>query len=929
MGLVTSPILTTKLSSPPLRTRMVERDALIQKLNQGMDCGLVLLCAPAGYGKTTLISAWLHQMKQNSTWLTLDKQDDDPIRFLTYLAAALRKIDPSIGEVLEIQLQTCPLPILENCLTPLINRINEIGIPFWLVLDDYHVINHHKIHQAIRFLLTHRPHNLHLVIATRADPPLPLSKYRAKSEIVELRLADLRFSEAETVEFFNQVIGMTFTTNDITLLYEKTEGWAAGLLMAGLSLQTRLDPSEYILSFFNQDRYIMDFLFDEIFSGQSKEIQNFLLQTSVLERMCGSLCDAVTAQDNSQFILETLEKNNQFLIPLDDRREWYRYHHLYRDLLINRAKHSIAAVVTNLHTRAGNWFRDHHLFGKAIEHLLLAQDYEGVASIIEQNIQEFDFQNQQSLLSGWLAQIPQPILIKHPWLCVYRAWGDYWSGNRGREEEWLKLAEQSIQEPLPDQKIQKQHLEGHIAAVRAHIALINEDIPQARSMGEKALQLLPIDDIRRCEAAIALAGVYWALGDVQNTQKSFQSAVETALKINYASMAAGCMGYIGIQLIKQGKMNEARITFDEGLHMATLPDGNETPMAGFLNFRLGDLWRERNNLRLAEQYLKKGLEQSQYLGQPDILVDATICVGRFQLAIGDLDQAKYYIHKSEEIAEKIKVDPWTSCWVNDLQIRIWHAEKNIDAIHHWINTCGLSFDQPLSYQHDLHHQNLARASIALASLTGANKIEESVFILLDRLLFASRQAGWVYEQIKILIMQSISLHIEGNSQDALTPLIRALILAESNEFSRVFIDEGESMVALLTHLEKQIRMENLSTLKIIQNSANLENIETLQKYLRTLLKSFRGTEQQFVSLSHQPQRELKAGEELIDPLTTRELDVLEQLSLGYSDKKIAENLFITQSTVHEHLKSIYSKLDVHSRIEAVARAQALKILPSS
>jgi LuxR family maltose regulon positive regulatory protein len=908
---------------------MVERAALIQKLNQGMECGLVLLCAPAGYGKTTLISAWLHQLKQKNTWLTLDKQDDDPIRFLTYLAAALRKIDPTISEVLEIQLQTCPLPIIENCLTPVINRINEIELPFWLVLDDYHVINHRNIHQTIRFLINHRPHNLHLIIATRADPPLPLSKYRAKSVILELRLAELRFSEKETVEFFNQVVGMTLSSGDITILYNKTEGWAAGLLMAGLSLQTRMDPSEYIQSFFDEDRYIMDFLFDEIFSGQSKEIQDFLLKTSILERLCGGLCDAVTAQDDSQFILETLERNNQFLIPLDDRHEWYRYHHLFRDLLINRANQLVAADVSQLHSRAGNWFRDQRLLEKAIQHFLLAQDFEIFATIIEKNIQNFDLQNQQSLLSAWLAQIPQPILIKHPWLCVYRAWGDYWSGKRGKEEEWLKLAEQSIQDALPDQKIEKQHIEGHIAAARAHIALIDEDVPRAKTMGETALQLLPIDDIRRSEAAIALAGVYWALGDVKNTQRSFEMAVDTALKINYTSMAAGCMGYIGIQLIKQGKLDEASFTFDEGLKIATLPDGNETPMAGFLNFRLGDLWRERNNFRLAEQYLTKGLEQSQYLGQPDILVDATICCGRFQLAIGSLEQANYYLQKSEETAEKTKVDPWISCWLNDLRIRIWYSEKNTFAINHWINTCGLSFDQPLSYQHDLNHQNLARAFIARSSLANAYKIEESVFRLLDRLLYSAKQAGWVYEQIKILIMEAISVQIQVDSQKALKPLLEALVLAEPSGYQRVFIDEGERMHALLGQLERQIRMGNLTLHNVIKEYAVYNRFENIQKYLHVLLQGFISAEPQFEPISHQTKGRIKTGKIPIDPLTPREIDVIKLLALGYPDKRTAEYLFITQGTVHKHLKNIYSKLDAHCRTEAVARAQALKILPFS
>jgi len=657
---------------------MVYRTALIEKLNQGTDCGFVLLSTPAGYGKTTLLSSWLHQMNLTNTWLTLDIQDNNPIQFLTYLAASLRKIDTPIGEVLERQLQICPLPIIEDCITPVLNKIHEIDYSFWLILDDYHVINDQNIHQMIRFLLDHRPHNLHLVIATRADPPFPLSKYRARSEMVELRLADLNFSVQETDEFFTQVLGLSISANDITLLQAKTEGWIVGLQMVGLSLQSHKDASRFIQSFCGEDHYILDFLFDEIFLKQSEEIQEFLLETAILEHLCASLCNVVTMQENSRLILETLERNNLFLIPLDDRREWYRYHHLFRDLLINRVNQVKNKKLMLLHNRAGNWLEENHFIGRAIEHFLLAQNFEHVANIIEKNFQNIDHQNQQSSLIGWLERIPQPIIITHPWLCVHRAWGNYWSGNRGKEEEWLNLAENSIQENLPDQNLEIQHLQGHIAAVRAHIALLDEDIPRAKAMGEIALLLLPKDDVRRSEAAIALAGTYWAIGDVINTERSFRLAAETALKINYPSMAAGCMGYIGIQLIKQGKSEEARFQFDEGLQMAVLQDGTETPMAGFLKIRLGDFWRERNNITLAEQYLTQGLNLCQYLNQADILVDAHICFGRFQLAIGNIDSANKFLRKAESLAQKTKIDPWVSCYLDDLQIKITVLLKKVN-----------------------------------------------------------------------------------------------------------------------------------------------------------------------------------------------------------------------------------------------------------
>lgn len=917
-----TPLLSTKLSIPSLRSRLVDRTILIEKLNRESECGFFLIAAPAGYGKTTLLRAWISQADMQHTWLTLDEADNDPARFLTYLTAALCKIDPSVGSIFDGLLQNAPLPAVDLFLTPLINQLSNLARPFWLVLDDYHVIQNQTIHQVISFLIEYRPVSFRLAIATRADPPLPLSKLRARSQMLEIRLADLRFSNQETKEYLKQVTGLSLSEEDLAWLATSIEGWAAGLQMAGLSLQGREDASQYIRSLGGENRYILDFLFDEVFQRQPEDTQNFLLQTAVLERFCSSLCDQVALRKDSQTMLGALERNNLFLIALDEQREWYRYHHLFRDLLRNRLKQSNPEAAAQLHQRASAWYESAKDLENAIHHRLAAQDFERAASLIEQVSQEMDLQNQQTMLVRWVKNLPREILEDHPWLCVYRAWGDYWIGNRGGEEAWLQLAEKSIQQSGAQSHPATRHLQGHIAAVRAHTALMAENIPGALEMGEVALELLPIGDKRRSEAAIALAGVYWATGDVMKTEQAFRMGVAAALEVHYTSMAAGCTGYLGIQQIKQGRMQDAMATFHNGLRMATTPDGVETPMAGFLNTRLGDVWRERNALDLAWQYLERGVAQCDQLGQPDIIVDATICLGRFQLAAGDFAGARQSLQKVQAIVEVTKVDPWASCWVDDFRIRSWLAEGQLESLQHWLQTCGLSCDEPFSYQYDLHHQNLARVLVALGRLAGSEEAHEKATTLLARLKTAAEQASWVHETIKILVMQALNDQALQKDDAALVSLAQAVSLAEPGGYVRVFVDEGETLLRLLLALEKRFRDGRDWVQSLPGNRFKGESLAALQKYIARLI-SAASIPESAAFTRVEPTRNLV---EMSEPLSPRELEVLRLLAQGCSNKDIAQRLVIATETVHKHLKNIYSKMDVHSRTQAVARARQLGLL---
>lgn len=707
------PLLSTKLIIPPLRPRLVERPRLIHELNRGIHCGFVLVSAPAGYGKTTLLSAWLRQVNLPVTWLSLDDGDNDLHRFLTYLTAALGKIDPSIEGNIELVPQISSMPPVEILLIPLINHLSLHNHRLCLVLDDYHAIQNQAVHQAVNFLLEHRPEQLHLVILTRADPPFPLSRMRARSQVMELRLNDLRFSSLEIAEFLREVMGLHLSEADLASLEISTEGWAAGLQMAGLSLLGRKETASFINSFSGDNRYILDFLFEEVFQRQTTELQDFLLQTAILDRFCVSLCSAVTLREDSQAFLSALERNNLFLIALDEQREWYRYHHLFLDLLRTRLKKINTANILLLHQRASAWYAGENDLENAIVHSLEAQDFEQAAKLIEQVVQDLDMLNQQVMLTSWVDRLPREILEAHPWLCVYRAWGYFWIGRREAEEEWLQMAENAIERGDVKESPEIQHIQGHIAAVRAHAALVAENIPRALEMGQRAMVLLPDGDDMRSETAIALGGVYWALGDVLQSEQAFRAAQTAALQVhNTRAVPSTC--YVGMQKIKQGRLNEAQAIFQEALRMGTLPDGSETLIASVPNVRLGDVCRERNELALASQFLLRGLDQAIRLNQVDVLAEAYVCLARYQFSVSHYGQTHQTLDLVEHILRKTKVDPWILCWLDECRLKAWLSEGKLESVNQWAVKSGLSPDGPFSYHYDLHHQNLARALVAQA-----------------------------------------------------------------------------------------------------------------------------------------------------------------------------------------------------------------------
>ena len=491
-------------------------------------------------------------------------------------------IAPKIGEGVLGALQSPQPPPIESILTILLNEITAIQNDFVLVLDDYHVLDAKPIDDALNLILEHLPPQMHLAIITREDPDLPLARLRARDQLTELRASDLRFTPAEAAEFLNQVMDLNLSAENIAALETRTEGWIAGLQLAAISMRGHQDNANFIKSFTGSHHFILDYLVEEVLRQQPESIQTFLLRTSILERLCGPLCDTIPLDSSTsgQETLEYLERANLFIVPLDNERRWYRYHHLFAELLRQRLEQSSPALVPKLHHRASAWFESENLIEEAVAHAFASHDWEHTADLIQHFAYRVHKQTNLTKLSGWLAGLPESVIRARPWLCVYQSLAFYWTGPRDRIEEFLQLAEQTWPgSPLPVEETTR--LIGYIAAIRAHLALVSGNIPRVLAMAEAAIQQLPEGDYMRGWTATALGGAYWGQGNVNASLQAFQTARTVALQPNYPLLAVPPSCYVGMQLVKQGKLDEALCIYHEGLDLATMAGGQQLPISRF------------------------------------------------------------------------------------------------------------------------------------------------------------------------------------------------------------------------------------------------------------------------------------------------------------------------------------------------------------
>jgi LuxR family maltose regulon positive regulatory protein len=942
-------LLRTKLHKPPVRPELVSRQRLIDRLNEGLRLGrrLSLVSAPAGFGKTTLISDWLRSNTFGQVaWVSLDAGDNEPTRFWGYLLAALRRLpglcEGSVGESAWSMLQSPQPPPMEALLVDLINDLAEIELAdplapnhtpqdaaqhLILVLDDLHTISNGEIHRQLAFLLDNRPRQ---IIEEKGQLT---SRLRGRGQLTELTAAELRFTTEEARTFLNQAMGLDLSIEDVVALDQRTEGWIAGLQMAAHALQgtlsvegqDRAEISTFIAALTESHRYVLDYLADEVLLREPPEVQEFLLQTSILDRLCGPLCDAITSRHDGQEMLERLDADNLFILPLDGEKQWYRYHALFGELLRKRLKGRLGNTqdesgevrLALLHLRASEWYETVGEIEAAITHALSGQDTERAAALIERHaVEQMTHHRREAALARWLDNLPDEVVRSRPWLCVYQGWTHYWRGMRDQVETCLQCAERGLQAIDPTGN-ERQLVQGYIAAIRAHHALTNQEIERVIEMAQRAIAFLPEGDYMRCEAAVALGGAFWSLGEVVASQRAFAQARATALRSGTPVMAVPSNCYIAEQQTKRGKPQEAWATYREALAWATTSNGRRLPVAGFPLIKLGDLNRERNDLDAACRDLRQGVELCRQLGQADVLAEGQVMWARLCLAQGDTKGAQAALNEVELITGQVSVDPWIATWAQECRVRLWLSTGNLEAALDWIDESGLALDGAFSYQHDLPHIHLARVLIAAHQAGSGVQTDHSldeVLSLLDRLEKAAERAGWVHEQIQILILQALAHQALAAPRDAaprgasmalaLTALSRALELAAPGGYLRAFLDHGPPLTRLLHRAAAQ---------------------EIQPGYVSKLLAAAVLTIPECApEPAHLP--EAQASQPLIEPLSGREIEVLTLIAQGLTNREVGERLYISQGTVKAHTSNIFGKLGVRSRTQAVARARALAIL---
>ncbi|GGR28170.1 hypothetical protein GCM10008957_44240 [Deinococcus ruber] len=866
------------------------------------------MSAPVGFGKTTLLSEWATDSGRRPAWLSLDAADSDPARFLLYLVAALQTVVPDIGREVVGALQAAAPPPAEVLLTALLNEVAALSTPVLLVLDDYHLLDAAPVDHALSFLIDHLPPTLHVAVATREDPRFPLARWRAQGQLTEVRASDLRFTAAEAAEFLGQLIGPELSEPDIVALEERTEGWIAGLQLAALSMRGRTDLPAFVRAFSGDNRYIIDYLAEEVLQRQPEPVRQFLLQTAILERLSGPLCDAVTGQTQGSAQLQALERGNFFVVALDDQREWYRYHHLFGDVLALHLKAEQPARVAALHGRASVWFEQQGLAHDAVRHALAADDAERAATLIERLMPQLRRSREEAALLNWLRVLPEPLLRARPVLSVYYAGALLVSG-RIREaqtrlkdaERWLGAEPDGVEGgPLPATEmvvVDEQEfsvLAASIAIYRAGIALALGDLTGTIRAAQQVLKLVPADDhLRRGSARGFLGIAAWTRGELEQAEQSYTECVALVQKAEYLSDALGCAAALADLQRERGRLRGAMHTYERGLHLATT-DLTGAVVRGAADMQVGmsELQLERGDVKAAAQHLRDSKTLGEFAGLPPFQFRWCLAQARVQWALGELDAALKLFDEAEQHAV-LDFLPVVRP-VAALRVRVWTAQGRLNEALGWVNGRGLSVHGDPGYLNEFEYLTLARVLLAQARANPTESALLELHSLLERLLRGAEAGGRIPGVIESLLLQALALQVQGTIQQALVPLLRALHLAQPEGYVRLIVDEGAPMAALLRHAAKRA--------------------SPLTPYLQHLLTACGERVGDAVPpVAQQPG----------DPLSARELDVLRRLGSELDGPSLARELHVSLNTLRTHTRNIYSKLGVNSRRAAVRRAQEL------
>ena len=932
---MSTPILATKLYIPSLPPKVVPRTHLIERLNAGLHRKLTLISAPAGFGKSTLVSEWVAGCGRPVAWLSLDGGDNELPRFLSGIVAAVQTL--ALGDADDVatpigagvlgMLQSPQPPPTESILTALLNEIAARIAPFILVLDDYHSLDSKPIDTALTFLIERMPPQMHLVIATREDPHLPLARLRVRGQLTELRVTDLRFTPAEAADFLNCVMGLRISESDIAALETRTEGWIAGLQLAALALQgasstqTHQDAHHFIKSFTGSHRFVLDYLVEEVLLQQPEHVQTFLLRTSILDRLCGALCDAVMLDPATpgQATLEYLEHANLFMIPLDNERRWYRYHHLFADLLRQRLNQTGSITpdqarqhVAELHLRASCWFEQEGSSADAIRHAFAAGYFERAANLVEREwpaMHRSYFRSATTL--SWMKALPDELIRARPVLSVGYAWELLNIGALEAAGIWLRVAERwllmTVDSPVQPEartaervvvdEAEFRALPSSIATARAYLALALGDISGTVMNARRALDLYPADDhVGRGPATALLGLAYWAGGDLESAYRTLADGMTSfQMAGNILFAIGGTYGLADIRIV-QGRLHDAISIYQQALKLA-LAQG-EPLLQGTADLYLGlsELYREQGDLDAAATHLLK----SETLGEPAALPDwpyrLSLAQARMKQAQGDLDGVLDLLDKAERQYFRGPVPDVRP--IAAMKARVWVMQGKSAKAVSWAHERGLSVDDNLGYLREFEHITLARLLIAQSKSDPAGPYIHHALALLERLLYAAELGGRTGSVIEIRVLQSMVYEAQDDIAAALVALEHALTLAQPEGYVQIFVDEGASMATLLQTAAKHGVASN---------------------YVSRLRAAFGEAEDK----TPVTQPLIAQSTVAIEPLSERELEVLRLLRTEMDGPEIARELQVSLNTMRTHTKNIFSKLGVNNRRTAVRRAEEL------
>ena len=896
-------LLRAKLYVPRGRADAVPRPRLYERLDEGVRRELTVVSAPAGFGKTTLLADWSQRCELPVAWVSLDERDDDPVRFLLYVIAAIETIHEDFGRSTRAFLGSLQSrEELEPVLTALSNEILELPGDFVLVLDDYHSVRSEAIHGALAFLLDHWPPPMHLVIAGRTSPPLPLPRLRARGRLTELGVPDLRFSLEEATDFLGRTMGLNLTAKRVAALEEGTEGWIAGLQLAAHALKDREAKFRSMEPIAGGARYVFDYLAEEVLSRQPEDVREFLLKTSIVETLSGPLCEALTDTSDGQEMLEWLEKNNLFLVPLDDEGRYYRYHHLFAAFLRERLGRIHPEEIPELHRRAGLWEEADGCLSGAIEHALVAEDFGRAADLIEEETGVRRTYVDASLLLRWLGTLPDDLVRPRPQLSLLYAWALAHSGELEDAErrlwdteEAMKLDAGASTAGLSDEE---RTMLGEICIIRARMAAMRENAPLTTELSNQALDLLPEDELHlRGDVALDLGHAYCSAGDIESASEAFARAAATGRAADDLRTALFALRYQASLEISRGRLRKAEELLLDGQRLAeSRPDGVPS-VAGIIHTGMGELLYERGDLDEARRLLEEGIEHGRRSGEAKILVYGYVNLARVLMARGDAGGAHSLIRKAGGLTPR-----WPLIWA--WQARFWLEQGDVESAVRWSREYEATEDY-MNYPRHFERISMARV------LLGEGRTDEALDSL-GNLLENALSEGRMAHEIELRALLALTYERLGATNEALEHLERALTLAEPEGFVRVFVDEGLPMAALL---ERVIRSP--------QDDGSYHGAPhgTPDIYAGTLLEHF--ALQAADSGNGRPRSGRAPG---LEPLSGREVEVLELVAAGRSNAEIASELYLSVGTVKAHVHHIFGKLLVRNRSQAVARARELRLL---